>query len=172
MKEIKRCRQGNEEMFADENWKEMESWWGREILEGSSRWQEIMWRDREEAGVKRVEGGGEGDKGKVWECTNETGILQPLPETKGRLRDFSGNRRNMNWWFLAWQVQDSGQRFACCQEAEKPRGGSLVKSKKLGILQEKKPQTNSLSSDITHLLSPGAICLGIDPNDNKFPSDF
>ena len=61
-------------------------------MEGCSRWQEIIWRDREEASVKPVEGGGEGDKRKVWKYANKAGILQPVPETNGRLRDSSGNR--------------------------------------------------------------------------------
>lgn len=109
MKEIKRCEQGNEELFADEIWKEMKSWWGREILEGCSRWQEIMRRDREEAGVKWVEGGGKEDKRKVWKCANKAGILQPVLETNGRLGDFSGNRGDMSWcfWYDKYKTVDS-----------------------------------------------------------------
>lgn len=46
-----------------------------------------------------MEGGGQGDKHKVWKCANKLGTLQSVPGMNGRLRDFSGNRGDMNRCF-------------------------------------------------------------------------
>lgn len=75
----------------------------------------------------------------------------------GMLRDFPGNTGVMNWWvwYYEHKVMDSILLAAKMQKILGQQGGKELKW-----------------SLFRYKSSPGAVCIGIDSNDNKFPSDL
>lgn len=157
---MKRCLQ----MRSEKRWRvdEAERYWkavpdGKRLCEGTER--KLMLNEwREEAREMNTRSGSVLTRQAFCsQCLRRMGGSGISLETEGIWTGVFGMTSTRKW-----------TAFCLLPRSRKPGGGSIVKSKKLGILQEKK--RNSLSSDMTYLLSSGAVCTGIGPNDNKFPS--